>query len=50
MPKNVKDTEAYLLIKKKKRMKKNFFYLSVDGNLKKAAKNLYSTLRENKKK
>ena len=30
-------------------MKKNFFYLSVDGNLKKAAKNLYSTLRKIKK-
>ena len=47
--KNVKDTEAFLLIKKKKRMKKNFFYLSVNGNLKEAAKNLYSTLRKIKK-
>ena len=47
--KNVKNDEAFLLIKKKKKMEKNFFYLSVDGNLKEAAKNLYFTLRKIKK-
>ena len=47
--KNVKNNEAFLLVKKKKKMEKNFFYLSVNGNLKVAAKNLYSTLRKIKK-
>ena len=47
--KNVKNNEAFLLVKKKKKMKKNFFYLSINGNLKEAAKNLYSTLRKIKK-
>tara|TARA_B100001057_G_scaffold481122_1_gene554778 strand:- start:506 stop:1378 length:873 start_codon:yes stop_codon:yes gene_type:complete len=49
---NVKKTnkkEAYLLIKKLKQNKPNFYFLSKNGNLKEAAKNLYSTLRKIKK-
>ena len=48
--KNFKSREAYLLIKKKKKNKPNYYFLSKKGNLKEAAKNLYSTLREIKKK
>ena len=40
---------AYLTLKKMKNRKKNFFYLSKDGNLSRAAKNLYSILRKIKK-
>ena len=50
---NVKKTnkkEAYLSIKKMKQNKPNFYFLSKNGNLKEAAKNLYSTLRKIKKK
>tara|TARA_B100000902_G_scaffold243772_1_gene230795 strand:- start:34 stop:966 length:933 start_codon:yes stop_codon:yes gene_type:complete len=47
--KKIKSGEAYLLIKKKKVNKPNYFYLSKNGNLKEAAKNLYSTLRKIKK-
>ena len=50
---NVKNTykkEAYLSIKKIKQNKPNFYFLSKNGNLKEAAKNLYSTLRKIKKK
>ncbi len=47
--KKIKKSEAYLLIKKKKHIRKNYFYLSKNGNLKEAAKNLYSTLRKIKK-
>ena len=42
-------TEAFVLIKKRKSKKKNFYYLSKKNNLKEAAKNLYSTLRQIKK-
>jgi len=42
--------EAYLSIKKLKQNKPNFYFLSKNGNLKEAAKNLYSTLRKIKKK
>ena len=41
--------EAYLSIKKLKKNKPNFYFLSKNGNLKEAAKNLYSTLRKIKK-
>ncbi len=40
-----KDT-ALILIKKRKSKLKNFFYLSTKGNLREAAKNLYSCLRK----
>ena len=43
--KKVKSNQAYLLIKRGKENKPNYFYLSKKGNLKEAAKNLYSTLR-----
>ena len=45
----IKKNEAYLLIKKKKINKSNYYFLSRTGNLKEAAKNLYSTLRKIKK-
>ena len=41
--------EAYLSIKKLKQNRPNFYFLSKNGNLKEAAKNLYSTLRKIKK-
>ena len=47
--KNPKKYEAYMVIKKRKISKKNFFYLSKKKNLKEAAKNLYKTLRIIKK-
>ena len=47
--KPIKDQEAYLLIRKQKKMKKNYYFLSRNGDLKEAAKNLYSTLRKIKK-
>ena len=46
----IKDNEAFLLIKKTKKFKQNYFFLSKKGNLQEAAKNLYSTLRKIKKK
>ena len=49
---NVKKTrkdEACLFIRKKEINKKNYFFLSKKGNLREAAKNLYSTLRKIKK-
>tara|TARA_B100000963_G_scaffold349837_1_gene359342 strand:+ start:2740 stop:3672 length:933 start_codon:yes stop_codon:yes gene_type:complete len=46
----VKNNEAYILIKKTTKQKKNYFYISKNGNLNHAAKNLYSTLRKIKKK
>ena len=49
---NVKKTDnkvAHILIKRRKKKQKNFFYLTKDSNLKEAAKNLYSTLRKIKK-
>ncbi len=47
--KKINKNEAHLSIKKMKQNKKNFYFLSKDGNLKEAAKNLYSTLRKIKK-
>ena len=47
--KKAKNNEAYLLIKKKGFNKSNYYFLSKNGNLKEAAKNLYSTLRKIKK-
>ena len=47
--KKIKKKEAYLLIKKMKINKPNYYFLSRNGNLKEAAKNLYNTLREIKK-
>ena len=47
--KKINNKEAYLSIKKLKQNKPNFYFLSKNGNLKEAAKNLYSTLRKIKK-
>jgi len=47
--KKIKKKEAYLSIKKLRQNKPNYYFLSKDGNLKEAAKNLYSTLRKIKK-
>jgi L-threonylcarbamoyladenylate synthase len=47
--KKIKKHEAYLTIKKTQNFKSNYFFLSKKGNLKEAAKNLYSTLRKIKK-
>jgi len=47
--KKIKNKEAYLLIRKRKNTKKNYYYLTKNGDLSKAAKNLYSTLRKIKK-
>tara|TARA_Y100000591_G_scaffold254609_1_gene226324 strand:- start:308 stop:1240 length:933 start_codon:yes stop_codon:yes gene_type:complete len=47
--KKIKKDEAYLLIRKKKVNKANYYFLSKKGNLREAAKNLYSTLRKIKK-
>ncbi len=44
--KNVKSNVAFMLIKKRKKTLKNYFYLSKNKNLKEAAKNLYKTLRQ----
>ena len=45
-----KKNEAYILLKKKKILPSNYFYLSKKNNLKEAAKNLYSILRKIKNK
>ena len=47
--KKINKKEAFLSIKKLKHNKANFYFLSKNGNLKEAAKNLYSTLRKIKK-
>ena len=49
--KKIKNEEAYLLIKKEKEKEKraNYYFLSKKGDLREAAKNLYSTLRKIKK-
>ena len=47
--KKVKKGEALILLNKKKITKPYYYYLSKKGNLKEAAKNLYSTLRKVKK-
>lgn len=48
--KRPKKFEAFLLISKRIKSNKNFFYLSKNKNLKEVAKNLYRTLRNVKKK
>ena len=45
-----KKGEAYITLKKKNNKNKDFFYLSKNGNLSEAAKNLYSILRKIKRK
>ena len=47
--KNFKSDEAYILTKKTKKTRPNYYFLSKKGNLKEMAKNLYSTLRKIKK-
>ena len=47
--KKIKKDEACLMIKGKKMNKSNYYFLSKKGNLREAAKNLYSTLRKIKK-
>ena len=47
--KKVRKNEACLFLKKLKKNKPNFYFLSKNGNLKEATKNLYSTLRKIKK-
>ncbi len=47
--KKIKNGEAYLMLRKKKPNKTNYFFLSNKGNLDEAAKNLYSILRKIKK-
>ena len=47
--KKINKNEALLSIKKIKLTKPNFYFLSKNGNLKEAAKNLYITLRKIKK-
>ena len=48
--KKPKNNEAFLLIKKRKITLKNYYYLSKKNDLKQVAKNLYSLLRNIKKK
>ena len=45
-----RSNEAFILIKKRKLYNKNYYYISKNQNLKQAAKNLYKTLRNIKKK
>ena len=47
--KKIRKGEAYLLIRKKKINRVNYYFLSKKGNMREAAKNLYSTLRKIKK-
>ena len=47
---NPKKNEAFILIKKRKKNDKNFFYITKNKNLKEAGKNLYKTLRDIKRK
>jgi len=47
--KKINKNGAYLSIKKMKQNKPNFYFLSKNGDLNEAAKNLYSTLRKIKK-
>ena len=47
--KKIKKNEAFLLIKKNKINKTNYYFLSKKGDLKEAAKNLYTILRKIKK-
>ena len=48
--KNPKKDEALILIKKRKKIDKNFFYITKNKNLEEAGKNLYKTLRNIKRK
>ena len=48
--KNPKKGEALILIKKRKKINKNFFYITKNKNLEEAGKNLYKTLRDIKRK
>jgi len=48
--KKPKSNEAFILIKKRKLSNKNYYYITKNQNLKEAAKNLYKTLRNIKKK
>ena len=45
-----KVNEAFIIIKKRKKKLKNYFYLTYKNNLDEAAKNLYSCLRKIKNK
>jgi L-threonylcarbamoyladenylate synthase len=47
--KKIKKNEAFLLFKKNKINKPNYYFLSKKGNLKEAVKNLYTVLRKIKK-
>ena len=47
--KKINKKEAFLLIEKPRQNISNYYFLSKNGNLKEAAKNLYSTLRKIKK-
>ncbi len=47
--KKPKKNEAFVLIKKRKSVSKNYYYLSKKNNLTESAKNLYSLLRKIKK-
>ena len=47
--KYAKENQAFIVFGKKYKVKKNYFNLSKDGNLKEAANNLYRTMRKIKK-
>jgi L-threonylcarbamoyladenylate synthase len=49
--KKIRKGEAYILIKDTKKNNQNYYYLSKNGDLKEAARKLYSTMRiiKNKK-
>jgi len=47
--KKIRDKEAYILLRKKKKIKSNYYFLSKKGDLKEAARNLYNILRKIKK-
>ena len=47
--KKLNEKEAFLSVKKMSQNRPNFYFLSKNGSLKEAAKNLYSTLRKIKK-
>ena len=47
--KKIRNNEACIMIKKTNLAKSNFYFLSKKGDLKEAAKNLYSTLRKIRK-
>ena len=48
--KKIRKNEAHLFLKKKNKIRLNYFFLSKKGNLNEAAKNLYYTLRKINKK